>query len=330
MTISGGIKFFETSKCLYKDGARAYSLHGDNAQYILSHNRDNGYTSTNSDDLTTEQLIIDLPEVIDINRIILNQHNFKDVTIYLLNESNKIEQENGSILLSEDSENFITEQSTFEDENWSRFVIQEDGFFLTLDQNPAFKIKSEQFINTAAVPTSDVLQRTITASDIDTSTSYFYFDSTRCIRVMIECTTTQTPNQQKSLQALILTNEIGTLVGFPNVKTEFNRHIIADQVLSGKTIIQKGADSFSASIDLNSYPGQADLDLIKLLHDSDDDFLIWLCGGREGSAYYQYTAPGWGIDDIYPVNSKDPMPLEYVYSITSNPYSTRISIIEVP
>lgn len=81
MTISGGIKFFDKSKCLLKDGAAIAASSGDaSADYALSMNRYLRWDSVGSNDTTAETLVITFPSA-TIDRILLVDHNLKDFSI---------------------------------------------------------------------------------------------------------------------------------------------------------------------------------------------------------------------------------------------------------
>ena len=81
MTISGGIKFFDKSKCLLKDGAAVAASSGDaSADYALSMNRYLRWDSVGSNDSTAETLVVTFPSA-TIDRILLVDHNLKDFSI---------------------------------------------------------------------------------------------------------------------------------------------------------------------------------------------------------------------------------------------------------
>lgn len=328
---NGGIKFFEKNKFLYSLGARAFSMSGSNAQYILNHNRNNQWISEGSNDSIKEQIIVRLDQEYDINRLILNGHNFKDVNIYLLSES-KILLESGDVLLKEDGFRLQAEFTAFAADDWYRFIALEkdtilDPSFIGLEQGG--RLRDERFTDFSFVPTDPGLNRALKARDISTSTTYFEFDTTRVMNILIEVTEAQTVNAQKYLKCLIGTNEIGTFEGYPIVRTAFDRNIRTYRALSGKAIIQKGFEAANISLNFATYPGQADADLIADLQDSDDDFLIWLCGGYEGTDNFLYEVKGWDIDDLYLVNLTDPLPFEYTDNIYLNSYNTSLAFTEV-
>lgn len=81
MTITGGIKFFEKSVCLSKDGATIVASSGNAASSnILSMNRYLRWDSVGSDDTTAETLTITFASA-TINRIFISDHNLKDFSI---------------------------------------------------------------------------------------------------------------------------------------------------------------------------------------------------------------------------------------------------------
>lgn len=81
MAITGGIKFFEKSKCLSKDGATIVASSGDSASaYMLSMNRYFRWDSVGSDDTTTETITITFPST-TISRLCITDHNLKDFSV---------------------------------------------------------------------------------------------------------------------------------------------------------------------------------------------------------------------------------------------------------
>lgn len=82
MAISGGIKLFDQSYCLLKDGASIDTSTGDpSANYALDRNPFTYWRSVDSDDTITETLEINFPTSKTIDRIFLVDHNFKDFNI---------------------------------------------------------------------------------------------------------------------------------------------------------------------------------------------------------------------------------------------------------
>lgn len=80
--ISGGVKFFERAKNLFKDGSTVTAVSNeDAAKYILDLNRYTQWISIASNDLTNEELIIVLPSSKTIDRLFLLDMNFKEFEV---------------------------------------------------------------------------------------------------------------------------------------------------------------------------------------------------------------------------------------------------------
>lgn len=81
MTINGGVKFFDKSLCLFKDGTTVVaSTGGGSEDNILSMNKYLRWDSVGSDDATAETLTITMPSAA-IDRIFIVDHNLKDYSI---------------------------------------------------------------------------------------------------------------------------------------------------------------------------------------------------------------------------------------------------------
>lgn len=80
MAISGGIKMFDKSSSLFKDGSTIVVSSGADGNNILSMNRHARWDSLGSDDTTAETLVITLPSA-TIDRIAIVDHNLKDFSI---------------------------------------------------------------------------------------------------------------------------------------------------------------------------------------------------------------------------------------------------------
>ena len=82
MTINGGIKFFERSSALFKDGTTATaSSNSSSANNILTNNQRVYWSSIGSDDTTTETITVTFNQSVTIDRVFLNRINFKQFTV---------------------------------------------------------------------------------------------------------------------------------------------------------------------------------------------------------------------------------------------------------
>jgi hypothetical protein len=334
MTISDKVKFLKKSKALFVDGAVATSLRGDasgnNADSILNHNRANGWLSLASDDTIIETIIVDLPSSTSANRLIINDHNLKDITIWILDYLPLGLEENDDDLLQENGDLLQTESGTnFPNADFDRFMLNQDEGYTLLDQNSG-RIIYEQIaaFDAADLDNADTLQLKLTGTDIDVSTSYWAFSSVSAVRIVIQATETQTLNAQKFIKSFVITDEIGTFEGYPSVEATFTRGARATRMLGNKSRVIKGPIAFAASLGFQSYPGQADADLLSTLLEYDEDFLIWLCGGVAGSNYFNYTVRGFDVDDIFLCQLSSGLSTSYTRNIYLNGWNSAIRLVE--
>lgn len=167
----------------------------------------------------------------------------------------------------------------------------------------------------------------ITETVFSGDTAYYEFTPVTTTKIQIVITTTQTANQEKYASQIIATEELGTLVGFPNIKgTEIDRNLRKQEMLSGKQLVQKSEESFKVELDFQDYPStstyHADIDLMYALHGLEDNFLIWLCGGRRGSTYFGNQLKGYRPKDIFNVQLTSP--LKPVY--TRNGFKNQVNL----
>lgn len=174
----------------------------------------------------------------------------------------------------------------------------------------------------------------ITESTYARDTSYYEFTPVTTTSLQIEVTTTQTVNTEKYLNLFIATEEMGTLTGFPKIKNlVVDRNIRKKEMLSGKSLILKSEESFSVELDFDSYPASsnyhADIDLAFSLFDIEDNFIIWLCGGRTGSNYFKKELRGFRLKDVYTVQLAANLKLAYINSTYKNPVDFTLKLEEV-
>lgn len=245
MSMTGGISFFDKSKCLFKDGAScvASSNTGDQ-NLVLGTNKYYRWESIGSDDMTTETITITLPSAVAISRIFLLGHNFDTFQIQY-----------GS---SSDFANVTGLDS------YSSNDISETGF----------------------------------ARD----TAYYEFDSVTTDTIILTVDTTQTTDAQKYINQIIVTNEIGTLTGFPNISGyNFDRNTRTERSASGRDHVEKGYEVVNISLGLSVYPVQADITMLESLHDRNEPFLIWPMGGKPTN--FKYEQKGFKVGDVFQVQT---------------------------
>ena len=174
----------------------------------------------------------------------------------------------------------------------------------------------------------------ISESAFADGSSYYEFDAVTTTRIQISITTTQVANADKFLAQAIVTTEIGTLAGFPTIKqVTIDRNSKNKKTLSGKYSIQKADETASFQLSFKTYPSaityNVDIDLMMTLHDQDTPFLVWLCGGRRGSTYFNYTLRGFRLKDVYQMQIDKAYNLSYTMNVYKNSLNAEVSLQEV-
>jgi hypothetical protein len=165
------------------------------------------------------------------------------------------------------------------------------------------------------------------------SSSYYEFDSVTTTQIQISITSTQVANADKYLNGCIATTEIGTLAGYPTISpVTVDRNSKIKKTLSGRYSIQKGDEVAAFSLAFQNYPSatvyNVDIDLMMTLHDMDIPFLTWLCGGRRGSTYFNYTLRGFRLKDVYQMQIDKAFALSYTANVTKNALNCVVSLQE--
>ncbi|MGR3219401.1 MAG: hypothetical protein ACUZ8H_06225 [Candidatus Anammoxibacter sp.] len=129
-------------------------------------------------------------------------------------------------------------------------------------------------------------------------TAYYEFDAVTTDKIIVTIDTTQIANAQKFISQIIITDEIGTLTGFPNISNpNFDRDERSQKAASGRVHIEKGFESASFGLDLKTYGIQADIDILEGLHDRNESFIVWLNGGLPDN--FRLKQRGFRVGDIF-------------------------------
>ena len=244
MTISGGIKVFDKSACLAKDGSTVVASSADGSSgNVLSMNRYLRWDSVGSNDATTETITITFDTAKTFSRLFLVDMNVKDFKVFY-------------------------------------------------DTNQDF----------ANVTTVDTTLTKIDVTGYDKDTAYFEFDEVTASNILIQFFNTQTANEQKYLTLAAITTEIGTFEGYPDIKPETDANEKRSQVQTGKYITQKNFETFKAKI-ASEHTDQGDVTIIESMYESQDPFLIWLCGGKFGTSNFSVEMKNWRLKDLYQVQT---------------------------
>jgi hypothetical protein len=213
---------------------------------------------------------------------------------------------------------------TFDDtKTFSRIFIVDTNikdFKIFYDTNQDFS--TVRGINNASLTKIDV-------TDSTSNTVYYEFDEVSADNILIQMFNTQAANEEKYITIAIVTEEIGAFEGFPQrsaVNIKPNSKVATTE--TGKRIIRRGLDSFSAKLSV-AYSLQADIDLLETLFDRDEVFLIWLHGGLTTS--FNMVQRGWRLQDIYPVQCDNlQLNTDYRADVTTlSPEKAMINLVEV-
>jgi hypothetical protein len=170
----------------------------------------------------------------------------------------------------------------------------------------------------------DGSQSNITETTYSRDTYYAEFSSVSTTKLRIRINTTQVVDAEKFINQIIATEEIATLVGYPDIKqVQMDRNQRSKKTVSGKYSIQKSLEIFQVKLAFNDYPSSdvynVDIDAMIDLHDSEDPFIVWLCGGRQGTEFFKYTLPGFRLRDTIQMQVKNAYKLKYTNNIYINP-----------
>lgn len=221
---------------------------------------------------------------------------------------------------SDDTINEIIEITFFESKTIDRLFLKD---FNGKEFNVKYDLSSvwTDFSNVIDVDGSQV---TISETAYSHDTYYAEFDSVSTTKVKIEILKTQVVDAEKFINQVIVTEELSTLVGFPQIKSiKIDRSLRTKKTISGKASIQKSLETFGIKLSMKDYPASsvynADIDAMLELHDSEDPFLVWLCGGKFGSTKFKYTLRGFRLKDIIQVQVSKSFSLSYTENIYVNP-----------
>jgi hypothetical protein len=169
--------------------------------------------------------------------------------------------------------------------NWKSFQI-EFGSSVAIDD-------AESLAGTSFSIESNYIQ----VDDYDSETFYLEYSLAAGISsVTFRVQTTQTANDEKTLTQAIVTREIGTLLGFPEIKANGSHNSTGKKTPVGSYIISKSYETFSFDMAFKTHPYAADYELIRDIIESIYPFYIWPCGGNFGTTYFKTTLKGWRID----------------------------------
>ena len=168
----------------------------------------------------------------------------------------------------------------------------------------------------------------IDVSDFTRNTAYFEFDAVTTDTLILTIDTTQVVDAEKFLTQFIVTNELGTLVGYPKISPlMLDRNIKKQKAISGRSHIQKGYEVGDFNLSLTRYPLQDDIDLLEDLHERESSFLVWLCGGLPDQ--FRIKQRGFRVESLFNMQVDRPLSDSYDKNIYVLGVNQKYSFLEV-
>lgn len=166
----------------------------------------------------------------------------------------------------------------------------------------------------------------VTNSTADTKYHEFTLVTTTKIKLIV--TGTQTANADKYLYQFIASEKIGRLEGWPVIKKPtLSRDRIKNKMISGKLAVKEQIGNFSTDLEVKILSDDTDLTVVEDLYDSNDGFLLWLCGGSE--TQFSSVRKGYRLEDIYLMKCVDEWQPEFYKGFYKSGIVTKISMSEV-
>lgn len=168
----------------------------------------------------------------------------------------------------------------------------------------------------------------IDQDDLSTDTAYYEFDSVSITELVISATHTQVADEEKRITQVILTDEIGTLTGYPEINgVSIDPDLKSQETIAGGFHIERGRENASFDMRLSTYPLQDDVDILDGLFDRTDPFLVWLCGGKPNQ--FTRKTRGWRAEDLYQMKVENTLNNGYFRNVYSLGVNQRYSFKQV-
>jgi len=172
----------------------------------------------------------------------------------------------------------------------------------------------------------------ISETDYGIGDSYYEFDSISTTGIVSTVTLAQTVDAQKYIFNLIPTSELGTFQTYPVIASNDFQALVS-KTMNRRAVVNKLNPVFSASLSIELGNNQNDVDLMTLLADRNDDFILWANGGQlteneSASPFYRFSFKPYRLGDFYKcqvVSSKLP---EFINNIYVNAFIANLQLIE--
>ena len=163
---------------------------------------------------------------------------------------------------------------------------------LTISNNGT--ISNARDINGTITTSNNVI--TVSGNSLDTN--YFSFDEVTVSRIVIAATSTITANARKTIQQVISTTEIGTFLGYPEIKVfPFSMNEKITKTKTGLSFVNKQVQTIKRiNLVFKNYTQLEDLELCNTLFTRENSFIVWPNGGFQE---FRYQIQGFRYQDLY-------------------------------
>jgi hypothetical protein len=133
---------------------------------------------------------------------------------------------------------------------------------------------------------------------------------------------------EKQITSFIISEELGTLAGYPATSESSTNNEKVFTNLNYKSKVFKSFKTFNLGLSFGVYPGQSDYDLTETLYDSIDPFIVWLCGGKRGATSFRFTKMGFGLNDIFHMQTVGEQNATYESGVYINAINQDMQFVE--
>lgn len=187
---------------------------------------------------------------------------------------------------------------------------------------------SGSFTNVTDKTNSLLSDGPIDMTNNDQENLYFAFDDINLTQITIQIRETFQPNDHPRIDDLILTKEIGTFEGFPeiaNITVSANAKTFKSKA-GGAFIAKQQRTIDNINLNFKNYTKEEDIQLVQSLYRNPDSFLIWPSGGKQEN--FRFDLEGLRFADIYHVQTTGKFAIRQTKGSYSGLIDARISFTE--
>lgn len=165
-----------------------------------------------------------------------------------------------------------------------------------------------------------------TTNTLETTRHSFTKVATTKLQLIIQGT--MVANSDKRMFEFIATKLIGQLEAWPVINDPVvSRNKQKSTMLSGKRSVRENIGFFSCKLQVKILRSDADLDIIETLYDSNNGFLVWLCGGV--TSQFSSVRKGYRKEDLFLMKCEDEYKPEFYKGLYQSGIDFQMKLVEV-